>query len=444
MSKRYGNVIDPFEAIAAHGADANRWYMMGNSQPWENLRFDLKGVQEVQRKFFGTLFNTYNFFALYANISAFQYPEAPLPWAERPEIDQWITSVRHSLIRQVEAHLDDYEPTRAVRLIDGFVQEQLSNWYVRLSRRRFWEGDAAAFQTLYECLETVALLISPIAPFYADKLYRDLTQTNSSVHWANYPAWDATAIDARAEARMDLAQHVTSLILSIRRKEKLKVRQPLAKALVAILDPSLRAELSRVQALISSEVNVKTIEYITEDNTILVRKIKPNFRILGPKAGPQIKEIAAALCNFSQEDIRELESNGQFSLELSGGNYVIELTDVEILSEDIPGWSVASDSGYTVALDITLTDELRREGIAREFINRIQNLRKNNGYELTDQIAIRISAHPEWDEAIHTYREYISRETLGQQLDLVAAADITGGETIDINGSSGLIRLDRI
>ena len=444
MSKRYGNVVDPFEAIGTYGADANRWYMMGNSQPWENLRFDLKGVQEVQRKFFGTLFNTYNFFALYANITGFHYPASPLPLAERTEIDQWISSVRHSLIRQVEAHMDDYEPTRAVRLIDTFVQEQLSNWYVRLSRRRFWDGDAAAFQTLYECLETVALLMSPVAPFFADKLYRDLTQAGRSVHLADFPTWDPAAIDPRAEGRMDLAQHVTSLILSIRRKEKLRVRQPLAKALVAILDPELRQELSRVQALISSEVNVKEIEYITEDNAILVKKIKPNFRVLGPKAGPQIKAIGAALSRFSQEDIRQLEQTGQFTLELSGEKYVIELTDVEILSEDIPGWSVASDSGYTVALDITLTEDLRREGIAREFINRIQNLRKNNGYELTDQIEIRISADPSWDDAVREFEAYISRETLGQRLELVPAQELEGGEAIEIDGSSGWIRLDRV
>ncbi|RMG67526.1 MAG: isoleucine--tRNA ligase, partial [Bacteroidetes bacterium] len=444
MSKRYGNVIDPFEAISAYGADANRWYMMGNSQPWENLRFDLKGVQEVQRKFFGTLFNTYNFFALYANIADFHYPESPIPLAERTEIDQWITSVRHSLIRQVEAHLDDYEPTRAVRLIDTFVQEQLSNWYVRLSRRRFWDGDAAAFQTLYECLETVALLMSPVAPFFADKLYRDLKQTDQSVHWADFPAWDEGAIDPRAEGRMDLAQRVTSLILSIRRKEKLKVRQPLAKALVAILDPDLRQELSRVQALISSEVNVKEIEYITEDNTILVKKIKPNFRVLGPKAGPQIKEISAKLRNFSQDDIRNLETKGRVNLELSDGNYVIELADVEILSEDIPGWSVASDSGYTVALDITLTEDLQQEGIAREFINRIQNLRKSNDYELTDRIVIRISTHPDWDAAIRAYGTYIQSETLGDQLELVAEDSIPNGEDIEINGISGKIWLDRV
>ncbi|GAB4402993.1 MAG: isoleucine--tRNA ligase [Bacteroidia bacterium] len=441
MSKRYGNVIDPFETIGTYGADATRWYIITNSQPWENLRFDLNGVQEVQRKFFGTLFNTYNFFALYANINDFHYGDAPIPLAERSEMDRWITSARHSLIRYVETQMDDYEPTRAARAIDTFVQEQLSNWYVRLMRRRFWEGDRAAFQTLYECLEAVTILMSPFAPFYADKLYRDLTGGSASVHLAYFPAWDNAAIDEAAEARMDMAQRITSLILSIRRKEKLKVRQPLSKALVAILDPQLRAELGQVEELISAEVNVKAVAYLAEDNAILVKRIRPNFRVLGPKAGPQIKAIARALAAFSQADIRALETSGSHTLDLPGGPFVIETGDVEILTDDIPGWSVATDGAFTVALDISLTEALLQEGIAREFINRIQNLRKSKNFEVTDEIEIRISSNEAWNAALEQFAAYISRETLGRSLEVVATLD--AGDELEINGATGRIDLNR-
>ncbi|MCB0856075.1 MAG: class I tRNA ligase family protein, partial [Bacteroidetes bacterium] len=383
MSKRYGNVVDPFETIATYGADATRWYMIGNAQPWDNLKFDIAGVQEVQRKFLGTLYNTYNLFALYANIEDFDYGEK-IPVAERTELDQWIISVLNSLIKHVGEYMDDYEPTRSVRAIDYFVTEQLSNWYVRLSRSRFWDGDRAAFQTLYECMEAVAVLMSPVAPFFSERLYCDLTQGEKaeSVHLAHFPEYDSSLIDEMSEKRMEMARKITSLLNSVRRKAKIKVRQPLEKAMVAILDDNMRKELSKVHDLVMNEVNIRNFEYITEDNSILVKKIKPNFRALGPKVGPLMKEIAGKLAAFSQEDIQNLEQNGTAKLELSSGSFDLELTDVEIQSEDIPGWAVASDDGYTVALDITITDELEKLGIAREFVNRIQNQRKSKDLEL--------------------------------------------------------------
>ncbi|MEL7339532.1 MAG: DUF5915 domain-containing protein, partial [Bacteroidota bacterium] len=441
MSKRIGNVVDPFSTISTYGADATRWYMIANSPPWENLRFDLKGVQEVQRKYFGTLFNTYNFFALYANIAGYEYSEASDP-KSRSELDQWILSVKNSLIQDVAEYMDDYDPTRAVRAIDYFVNEQLSNWFVRLSRRSFWDGDRKAFDTLYECLETVSVLMSPFAPFFAEKLYRDLTggKKLASVHIESYPQANTDLIDKMVEARMDMAQKVTSLILSIRRKEKLKVRQPLAKAMVAIMDTQLAGQFDNVKEIISKEVNIKEIDYIREDNSILVKKIKPNFRSLGPKVGPLIKEIGPALAKFSQDDIKSLEQNAQYELTLSNGPFMIELSDVEILSEDIPGWSVASDGTYTVALDVTLTEALEQEGIAREFVNRIQNLRKNNGFEVTDRIHIKISTAA-WDEAVTAYSDYICKETLGEDLQLETFAE---GEEIDINGTIGYLALSRV
>lgn len=444
MSKRVGNVIDPFKTINTYGADATRWYMIGNAQPWDNLKFDLQGVQEVQRKYFGTLFNTYNFFAIYANIADFSYGER-IPVADRSELDQWIISVGNSLVKKVQEFMDDYEPTRTVRAIDYFVNEQLSNWYVRLSRRRFWEGDVNAFQTLYECLEKVAILMSPFAPFFAEKVYKDLTGGASyeSVHISRIPEVIEEEIDLDAEKRMEMAQKLTSLILSLRRKEKLKVRQPLAKAMVAIMDPELgEDELARVKDLVANEVNMKQIEYITGDNSILVKKMKPNFRSLGPKVGPLIKEIGPALAKFSQEDIRDLEVKGQANLELSTGTFVIELSDVEVLSEDIPGWSVASDGIYTVALDVTLTESLKQEGIAREFVNRIQNLRKSKGFELTDRIDIVISDNDDWSDAVNEFTSYICKETLGENLwlrDLEAGAD-----EVEINGIRGHISLTRL
>ncbi|WNJ21432.1 isoleucine--tRNA ligase [Pontibacter sp. G13] len=445
MSKRYGNVIDPFDTIAKYGADATRWYIIGNSMPWENLKFDINGVKEVQRKFFGTLHNTYNFFALYANLAGFK-ADSSVPVSERQELDQWITSVRSSLIKEVEQYMDDYEPTRAVRAIDQFVNELLSNWYVRLARRRFWDGDKAAFQTLFECLETVAILMSPFAPFYADRLYRDLMQGSGaeSVHLARFPKVDDSLIDLNAEARMEMAQKITSLILSIRRKEKLKVRQPLEKAMVALLDPKKREALDRVKDLVAHEVNLKKIEYITEDNSILVKKVKPNFRTLGPKVGPMMKEIGPALAKFDQADIRNLETQGVVTLQLSDREFQLELSDVEIKSEDIPGWSVASDGDYTVALDVTLTDELRQEGIAREFVNRIQNLRKGKGFDVTDKIEVQISHDDAWVAAISNFKDYISAETLAEKLEVVNGGGLSAGDEFDIDGVKGMIQLTRI
>ncbi len=441
MSKRIGNVIDPFDTIQTYGADATRWYMIGNSQPWENLRFDLAGVQEVQRKFFGTLSNTYSFFALYANLVGFEYSN-PTALKDRTELDQWILSALNSLITRVQDFMEDYEPTRSIRAIDDFVQEQLSNWYVRLSRRRFWEGDQAAFQTLYECLETVAILMSPFAPFYSEKIYRDLTGSDQSVHLASFPQANQEAIDPKAEARMDMAQRVTSLILSLRRKDKIKVRQPLAKAMVAILDPELRAELAQVQDLIAGETNIKDIEYITEDNSILVKKIKPNFRALGPKVGQLIKEVGPKLAKFSQDDIRNLEQKGSTTLELSNGALTLELSDVEISTQDIPGWSVASDDAYTVALDIQIDEALAHEGLAREFVNRIQNLRKSKDFEVTDRISVQISALDEWTPALEAYQEYISGETLIDEFELASPDSMNGdAEELEINGTVGKIYL---
>lgn len=448
MSKRLGNVVEPFETIATYGADATRWYMVGNSNPWANLKFDIDGVKEVQRKFFGTLFNTYSgIFARYANIVGFQYNAAQaVAVKDRPEIDQWIISVLNSLTRDVERFMDDYEPTRSIKAIDAFVNEQLSNWYVRLCRRRFWEGDVAAFQTLYECLHTVSVLMSPFAPFFAERLYCDLTQgqQQASVHHEDFPSWDESLIDDLAEARMEMAQKVTSLILSIRRKEKIKVRQPLAKAMVAILDPKLRAELAKVEGLISNEVNIKKIEYITEENDILVKRIKPNFKVLGPKVGKLMKEIAAALGQFSQDDIRTLEQTGSAELTLSNGPFQLTMEDISLSTQDIPGWSVATDGTYTMALDITLTEELKQEGSAREFVNRIQNLRKAHDFDVTDRIKIKLSDHESWDDAVTAYKAYICKEVLADDLDLVSAAEINPADEIEINGTKGSIQLIKI
>ncbi len=440
MSKRLGNVVDPFETIATYGADATRWYIIGNSQPWDNLKFDIKGIEEVQRRFFGTLSNTYSFFALYANLNGLEWTESIAP-ADREELDQWIISVLHSLIQSVEEYMDDYEPTKAVRAIDHFVNEQLSNWYVRLSRRRFWEGNPAAFHTLYECLEAVAILMSPFAPFYAERLYGDLTgrKGGASVHHAQFPAFHPAWIDRNAEARMDMAQRLASLVLSLRRKEKIKVRQPLGKALVAISGSELgEQDLDRVKTILSSEVNIKEFSYITEDNAILVKKAKPNFRVLGPKAGPKIKEVGAALATWTQKDIRNYERDGSATLALAGGTFELDAGDVDILSEDIPGWLVATDGPFTVAIDLTISEELRLEGMAREFINKIQNLRKTKGLEVTDRIALTISSHPVWDHALHIHGEYISKETLATSLQVM---DRSLEDELEVNGTHGSLSL---
>jgi isoleucyl-tRNA synthetase len=447
MSKRLGNMVNPIETIETYGADATRWYMIANASPWENLRFNFDGIKEVQRKFFGTLYNTYGFFALYANIDSFTYDKR-IPVAERSELDRWIISVLNSLIREVDFHLNDYEPTKAIRAIDNFVTELLSNWYVRLSRRRFWKGEMnrdkeAAFQTLYECLETVSVLMSPFAPFFAERLYQDLTGgvKADSVHLADFPKWAESEIDPALEERMDMAQRITSLIRSIRRKENMKIRQPLSRAMIAVLDPAMRAQLDKVKDLVAHEVNVKEVAYITEDNSILVKKVKPNFRLLGPKVGKLIKEIGPVLAGLSQPEIRDLEQKGSISLELANEVFEITSEEVEILSEDIPGWSVAADGKFTVALDITLTDSLRNEGIARELVNRIQNLRKNKGFDVTDHILIQISENDLWNEAVKDYADYIRRETLTRDLQLVT--DVNGGDQLEVFETIGEILITK-
>ena len=446
MSKRLGNTVDPFEMIHKYGADANRWYMIGNSAPWDGLKFDPAGVAEVQRKFFGTLFNTYNFFALYTNIDSFTYnKDKTVAVKDRSELDRWILSVKNSLTQSVEAYLDEYDPTKAIRAIDHFVSEQLSNWYVRLSRRRFWKGELnqdkqAAFETLYECLHTVSILMSPFAPFYSDRLFQDL-QGGKSVHLADFPAVQSADIDPALEQRMDMAERITSLLRSIRRKENLKIRQPLNRAMVAVLGSEMKEQLELVKHLIEGEVNIKALEYIEEDNSILVKRVKPNFKVLGPKVGPLIKELKPRLQSLTQADIQEMERLGAIELELGGEKREILLSDVEIVSEDIPGWSVASDGKYTVALDITLDEKLKEEGIAREFVNRIQNLRKDSGFEVTDRIDVMISKNATWSGALKNFGSYILKETLGRSLQLEESLD--SGNEVEINGEKGYILLKR-
>ncbi|HPW90334.1 MAG TPA: isoleucine--tRNA ligase [Paludibacteraceae bacterium] len=431
MSKRLGNAVDPFSTIEQYGSDPLRWYMMTNASPWDNLKFDIEGVEEVRRKFFGTLYNTYSFFALYANIDKFEYSETDIPLTERPEIDRWILSLLNTLIKEVTEHYENYEPTRAGRAISDFVGENLSNWYVRLNRKRFWGGtmDAdklSAYQTLYTCLETVSKLMAPIAPFFADQLFLDLNAVtgkdkSESVHIAKFPTYDITAIDMHLEACMQLAQQATSMILALRKKANKKVRQPLQKAIIPASDKKTLEELLYMAELIKAEVNLKELEVVsTETSTVkLIKRIKPNFKTLGKKYGKQMKEIAATLDEFTQEQIQTVETKGDITLPLPSGEVTIELDDVEIATEDMPGWLVANEGTLTIALDITVTEELRQEGIARELINRIQNLRKSNGYEITDKIAIRIEKHDEINAAIETFNAYISSQVLATSLVLV-------------------------
>ena len=415
MSKRLGNAVEPFETLAKYGADATRWYMISNANPWDNLKFDVDGIEEVRRKFFGTLYNTYSFFALYANLDGFTYAEAEVPLEKRPEIDRWILSELNTLIAKVKEAFLDYEPTRATRLISDFVQENLSNWYVRLCRRRFWKGEyeedkISAYQTLYTCLEVVAKLSAPVAPFFMDRLYRDLNGVTGkdkaeSVHLTDYPESKTQYIDKALESKMEKAQNISSLVLSLRKKEMIKVRQPLQKILIPTLSEAEKAEILAVANLIKHEVNVKEIEFIDDASGILVKQIKPNFRTLGPKYGKQMKDIAAVINGFTQQDIQAFEHQGTKEITLDGEKLTLTLDDVEITSQDIEGWLVASSStGLVVALDATITDELRAEGIARELVNRIQNIRKDNDYEITDRIKIDIE-HPNFDLAI--YKEEI-------------------------------------
>ena len=429
MSKRLGNAVDPFETIEKYGSDPLRWYMITNAQPWDNLKFDSSGLDEVKRKFFGTLYNTYSFFALYANVDEFKYTEEEIPVNERPEIDRWIISLLNSLVKEVETDYENYEPTRAGRAIQEFVTENLSNWYVRLNRKRYWGGKyskdkIAAYQTLYSCLETVARLMAPISPFFADQLFTDLNSITEkdlteSVHIADFPKYDEQYIDKDLEENMDIAQRVSSMILALRRKVNIKVRQPLSKLMIPVLDKSLQAKFEAVRNLVLAEVNVKDVEYITDTTGVLVKKIKPNFKTLGPKYGKLMKQISLAVTQMSQEEIVAFERNEKYELSVDTEKINLTLEDIEITSEDIPGWLVANDGKLTVALDITVTNELREEGIAREFINRIQNIRKDSNFEVTDKIEIQIQKHDLINKAIEKYGDYISTQTLAKSIGLV-------------------------
>ena len=429
MSKRLGNAVDPFTTIAEYGADATRWYMISNANPWDNLKFDLEGVAEVRRKFFGTLYNTYSFFALYANTDSFTYAEADIPLAERPEIDRWILSELNTLIKDVDALYADYEPTRATRAISDFVQENLSNWYVRLSRRRFWKGEyeadkIAAYQTLYTCLITIAKLMAPVAPFYADRLYKDLVsitgkENKESVHLTDFPVANESYIDKSLESKMQKAQTISSLVLSLRKKESIKVRQPLQKIMIPIANATERTEIEAVANLIKHEVNVKEIELLEDASGILVKQIKPNFKTLGPKFGKDMKAIATAVQEFGQAEIAQFEKAQTYSLQLPDKTVTLSLDDVEISTQDIEGWLVATAGSLLVALDIHITPELRQEGIARELVNRIQNIRKDNDYDITDRIQIRLQAHPALQAAVIANEAYIKNETLTDSITFI-------------------------
>ena len=441
MSKRLGNVVNPFETIEKYGADATRWYLITNASPWDNLKFDLAGIQEVQRKFFGTLYNTYQFFILYANVDGFAFQEAPVPLADRPEIDRWILSSLNTLIKKVTESMDDYEPTIAGRAIESFVDEHLSNWYVRLCRRRFWKGDyeldkISAYQTLYECLETIIRLMAPISPFFSDALFQNLNQVTNrfeaaSIHHADFPVANPAAIDAGLEERMQLAQDTCSLVLSLRKKVNIKVRQPLQKILIPVLNPEMKAQLELVQDLILAEVNVKELVYLTETEGIIKKKIKANFKLLGAKMGAKMKQAAALIGAFSQQEIAQLEKNGQIAIQVDGENYQIELAEVEIAAEDIPGWSVASKGALTVALDIVLSEDLKQEGDARELVNRIQNIRKENGFELTDRIFVKLLESDGFKQSIIKFNDYICREILADNIEWVST--LPDGVEIEIN-----------
>jgi isoleucyl-tRNA synthetase len=441
MSKRLGNAADPFDTLAEYGPDATRWYMISNANPWDNLKFDLEGIAEVRRKFFGTMYNTYSFFVLYANIDGFNYNEAEVPLAERPEIDRWILSELHTLIQVVDAAYADYEPTRATRAISDFVQENLSNWYVRLCRRRFWKGDyaqdkIAAYQTLYTCLETVAKLAAPVAPFFMDRLYKDLNaNTNKenfeSIHLSVFPVSVENFVDKSLESRMQKAQTISSLVLSLRKKEMIKVRQPLQRVMIPVLDATFKAEILAIEDLIKAEVNVKEIELLEDASGVLIKQIKPNFKALGPRFGKDMGLIAKEIQSFSQEQINELDKAGELTITSSGKSITLTVEDVEISSQDIPGWLVANSNGITVALDITISEELRKEGIARELVNRIQNIRKDSGFEVTDKIKVQILKNDSIEQAVLANESYIKSETLTNEL--IFVSEINNGTEIEFD-----------
>ncbi|AEK22364.1 isoleucine--tRNA ligase [Capnocytophaga canimorsus] len=451
MSKRLGNAIDPFTTLEEYGADATRWYMISNANPWDNLKFDLEGVAEVRRKFFGTLYNTYSFFALYANIDGFTYKEEEIPLEKRPEIDRWILSELHTLIQKVDEAFADYEPTRATRLISDFVQENLSNWYVRLCRRRFWKGEyeedkISAYQTLYTCLLNVAKLMAPVAPFYAEVLYRDLVsgtqkETVESVHLTIFPTTDKSFIDKSLESKMEKAQNISSLVLSLRKKEMIKVRQPLQKIMIPISNEAEKREIEAVADLIKSEVNVKEIELLEDASGILVKQIKPNFKTLGPRFGKDMKLVVAQIQNFTQEDIQNIEKNREIIIKLEEKDVTLSIEDVEITTQDIEGWLVASSGNLLVALDIHITDELRKEGIARELVNRIQNIRKDSGFDVTDKINICIQKQKAVEEAVSDNLEYIKSETLTSELTF---AENVSGEPIEFDDIVTKISVEKV
>lgn len=442
MSKRKGNVVDPFDTIEKYSADATRWYLITNASPWDSLRFDIKGIEEVQRKFFGTLYNTYQFFALYANVDHFNFKEAYIPLEERPEMDRWILSSLNSLILKVETALDDYDPTQAGRAIETFLDEYLSNWYVRLGRRRFWKGEyekdkICAYQTLYECLEVLSALIAPIAPFFADWLFNNLNNVSQrhsekSIHHLHFPKANMEAIDQDLEERMILAQTVSSLVLSIRKKVNIKVRQPLTKILIPVLNEKVKQQIESVKDIILSEVNIKDIEFLPDTEDLIKKVAKANFKVLGKKVGKDMKAVAALIQNFSSKEIQELENKGQMLIEVNGNSYTLNTEDVEIFAEDIPGWAFAQKDAITVALDITITDILKDEGNARELINRIQKIRKDNGYDLTDRIQLHIEKSQSLDGAIQNFKDYISSELLANELQIVQ--QLNGeAQTIEVN-----------
>ena len=443
MSKRLGNATDPFTTLATYGADATRWYMIANANPWDNLKFDLEGIEEVKRKFFGTLYNTYSFFSLYTNIDGFAYSEADISLENRPEIDRWILSELHTLIAKVDAFYEAYEPTRAARAISDFTQDHLSNWYVRLSRRRFWKGDyqtdkISAYQTLYTCMVTIAKLGAPIAPFFMDKLYQDLNsvtgkETSESIHLSDFPKSDARFIDASLERKMENAQIISSLVLSLRAKEKIKVRQPLQKIMIPVENDQQKEEILAVSDLIKHEVNIKEIQILEDASDILIKQIKPNFKVLGPKFGKEMRFIATEVQQFTKEDINKIEKQGNISIEINGKEITLEREDVEISSKDIEGWLVANEGGLTVALDVTITADLRKEGVARELVNRIQNARKDAGLEVTDKIRLTVLNFENLQQAIKENKAHIMSETLTQELifvDALAAGTVIAFDTI--------------
>lgn len=452
MSKRLGNAVDPFTTIEQFGSDPLRWYMITNSQPWDNLKFDIAGVDEVKRKFFGTLYNTYGFFALYANVDHFHYAEAEIAISEQPEIDRWILSLLNSLIKEVTEAYEKYEPTRAGRAIQDFVIENLSNWYVRLSRKRYWGGEystdkISAYQTLYTCLETVALLAAPIAPFYMEQLFTDLNKVSghykSSVHLAQFPTANESLINTQLEERMQLAQQISSMVLGLRRKVQIRVRQPLSKLMIPILNEDMKHQLEAVKHIILSEVNVKAIEYITDTSGVLIKKIKPNFKTLGPKYGKYMKQISAAIAGMNQNDIFQFEKKGEFQLQFDDETLTLGLEDVEILSEDIPGWLVANEGKVTVALDINITKELKEEGIAREFINRIQNLRKESNFDVTDKIRLYIGKHAQINEAVENFSTYIASQVLAESVNLTDTID-TNAKEVEIDDMTTYIKIEKV